>query len=269
MTHSEPYDIVRHEPGQAPRGLRDHVAIEEPLEIRVGGRPISVTMRTPGDDEALAAGFLLSEGLIRERRDVERIAHCDVEAGCEGGSTLNAVVAQHVAIDLAKLTRHVFASSSCGICGSATIDAIRKTFPTIESDLVVSSALVQSLAERLRAAQPTFEATGGLHAAALFDEHGTIRHAAEDVGRHNAVDKVLGKALLANELPARRSILMVSGRASFEIIQKALAGGVPIVVAISAPSTLAVDLAREVGITLVGFLRPRGFNVYAVSSRVV
>ena len=268
MTHSDPYEIVRHEPGQVPRELRDQVAIEEPLEIRVGGRPISVTMRTPGADEALAAGFLLSEGLIRERRDVERIAHCDVESNCEGGATINAVVAQHVALDLVKLTRHVFASSSCGICGSATIDAIRKSFPRIESDLVVDAALIQSLAERLRAAQPTFEATGGLHAAALFDDTGAIRHAAEDVGRHNAVDKVLGKALLADELPARRSILMVSGRASFEIIQKALAGGVPIVVAISAPSTLAVDLAREVGITLIGFLRPRGFNVYANAERI-
>jgi FdhD protein len=268
MTHSEPYDIVRHEPGAAPRSLRDQIAIEEPLEIRVGGRPISVTMRTPGDDEALAAGFLLSEGLIRERRDVERIAHCDVESTCEGGATINAVVAAHVALDLAKLTRHVFASSSCGICGSATIDAIRKSFPTIVSDLAIDASLIQPLAERLRAAQPTFEATGGLHAAALFDETGAIRHTAEDVGRHNAVDKVLGKALLANELPAQRSILMVSGRASFEIIQKALAAGVPIVVAISAPSTLAVDLAREVGITLVGFLRPRGFNVYSGSRRL-
>jgi FdhD protein len=265
---SDIFRITRHEPGQAPRDVDDHVAVEEPLEIRVGGRPISVTMRTPGDDEALAAGFLLSEGLIRAKADLERIAHCDVEASCEGGSTINAVVAAHVAVDLARLTRHVFASSSCGICGSATIDAIRKGFPPIESELVVPAALVQSLVERLRGAQPTFDATGGLHAAALFNDSGAIVHSAEDVGRHNAVDKVIGRTLLNDSIPANRSILMVSGRASFEIVQKALSAGIPIVVAISASSTLAIDLAREVGITLVGFLRPHGFNVYAGEQRV-
>lgn len=263
MTRSEPYRITRHEPGRAARGMDDQVAREEPLEIRVGGRPISVTMRTPGDDEALTAGFLLSEGIIRGRGDIVRIAHCDVESGCEGGATINALLAPEVAVNLAELTRHVFASSSCGICGSATIEAIRKGFPSIESDLVVEPALIQSLGERLRAAQPTFETTGGLHAAALFDERGTILAAAEDVGRHNAVDKVLGQALAKDLLPARRSILTVSGRASFEIVQKALSGGIPIVVAISAPSSLAIDLARDVGVTLVGFLRDRGFNVYS------
>jgi FdhD protein len=268
MTRSEHFRIIRHEPGREASEVEDPVAIEEPLEIRVGGRPISVTMRTPGDDEALVAGFLLSEGLLRRREDLLRIARCDVESGGEGGATVNAIVGPAVTVELAKLTRHVFASSSCGLCGVATIDAIRKSFPPIASDLRLDASMVRALPDRLRAVQPTFDATGGLHAAALVDEHGAILHAAEDVGRHNAVDKVIGRAFLDGTLPAPRAILMVSGRASFEIVQKALSAGVGAIVAISAPSSLAIELARASGITLIGFLRPRGFNVYSGSERV-
>jgi FdhD protein len=243
----------------------DELAREEPLEIRVRGRPVSVTMRTPGHDEELAAGFLLTEGLIRSREDVLRIEPCGRN---EEGNLLNVVLAPQVSVDFERLTRHVFASSSCGLCGKATIEAVRMTFPRVESNVTIDAATLGRLPEVMRKAQSGFDRTGGVHAAALFTLDGRLVAVREDVGRHNAVDKVLGHALLAGLLPLARHVLLVSGRSSFEIMQKALAGRLPVVAAVSAPSSLAVEFAQESGQTLVGFLRPRRMNVYSHSERI-
>ena len=257
------HDILRYESGRV-RAAADELAAEEPLEIRVRGRPVSVTMRTPGHDAELAAGFLLSEGIIRQKQDVLQIEHCDRN---EEGNLLNVVLAPEVPVDFERLTRHVFASSSCGLCGKATIEAVRSELPPVESDLRVDAETLVGLPEVMRHAQSSFDRTGGVHAAALFDETGKLIVLREDVGRHNAVDKVLGYALL-NGLPPDRNVLLVSGRASFEIMQKALAGHVPVVAAVSAPSNLAVDFARESGQTLVGFLRAGRMNIYCHAERV-
>ncbi|MGN6626545.1 MAG: formate dehydrogenase accessory sulfurtransferase FdhD [Tepidisphaeraceae bacterium] len=251
----------------------DDVAREEPLEIRARGRAVSITMRTPGHDAELAAGFLITEGLVKRPGDILKIDACDRN---EEGNLLNVLLAPEVYVDFDKLTRHVFAASSCVLCGKATIDAIRANFPPIACgdandappDLSIDVARVLTLMDTMRAAQATFDRTGGLHAAALFDERGELVVLREDVGRHNAVDKVLGHALFAGLLPLRRHVLLVSGRTSFEIMQKALAGGVPIVAAASAPSSLAVEFARANGQTLVGFLRANRMNVYAHAHRI-
>ncbi|MFW6060605.1 MAG: formate dehydrogenase accessory sulfurtransferase FdhD [Phycisphaeraceae bacterium] len=244
----------------------DALAVEEPLEIRVRGRAVSVTMRTPGHDDELAVGFLLSEGLIGSRADVARVDPC---VRASEGNVINVFLRSGVDVDWEKLTRHVFASSSCGLCGKASIEAVHGRFPPIEgAPLRVSDAVLQALPNRLHAAQAAFGRTGGLHAAALFDGEGELRVLREDVGRHNAVDKVLGRALLDGRVPLGDCLLMVSGRASFEIMQKALAGGVAMVAAVSAPSSLAVTFARESGQTLVGFLRPGRMNVYAHRERI-
>ncbi|MGN6505948.1 MAG: formate dehydrogenase accessory sulfurtransferase FdhD [Tepidisphaeraceae bacterium] len=247
----------------------DDVAREEPLEIRARGRAVSITMRTPGHDAELAAGFLITEGLVKRPADILKIDACDRN---EEGNLLNVLLAPEVYVDFDKLTRHVFAASSCGLCGKATIDAIRANFPPIAcgdaKDISIDVARVLPLMDTMRAAQATFDRTGGLHAAALFDERGELVVLREDVGRHNAVDKVLGHALFAGLLPLRRHVLLVSGRTSFEIMQKALAGGVPIVAAASAPSSLAVEFARANGQTLIGFLRANRMNVYAHAHRI-
>lgn len=243
----------------------DDLAVEEPLEIRVRGRGISVTMRTPGDDAELAAGFLLSEGLIRRRADVLAIEPCDRN---EAGNLLNVQLAPDVVIDFEKLTRHVFASSSCGLCGKASIDALRGTFSPVQSDVTIDAATITQLPQRMRVAQQQFERTGGLHAAALFDETGKLIVLREDVGRHNAVDKVLGFALMNDLLPLNRNVLLVSGRSSFEIMQKGLAGGIAIIAAVSAPSSLAVEFARENNQTLIGFLREERMNIYTHPKRI-
>ena len=243
----------------------DELAREEPLEIRARGEPISVTMRTPGDDAELAVGFLLSEGIIHGPKDVLRVTPCDQN---EEGNVLNVLLAPEVHLDLERLTRHVFASSSCGLCGKATIDAVRCGFPPIDSDLTVDSEILGGLPDAMRGAQSAFDRTGGLHAAALFDENGKLLVLREDVGRHNAVDKVLGYAVLKELVPLHRSILLVSGRSSFEIVQKALSGRIPVVAAVSAPSSLAVEFARQNGQMLVGFLRKGRMNVYANSWRI-
>lgn len=246
----------------------DSLAVEEPLEIRVRGRGVAVTMRTPGHDAELAAGFLLTEGVIRNRGDVVEIAHCvQSEAGATG-NILNVFLAPRVKLDFERLTRHVFASSSCGLCGKASIESVQAAFPPVESSMSVSARVLPKLAERLRAGQKAFEQTGGLHAAAIFSTRGNLAVLREDVGRHNAVDKVIGHEWLAGGFPLDRKILMVSGRASFEIMQKALAARVPIVVAISAPSSLAVEFARASGQTLVGFLRGESLNVYSHPERI-
>ncbi len=264
MTSQRVENIVRYSTDGASNGP-DDLAIEEPLEIRVRGRAVSVTMRTPGHDEEMAAGFLLSEGLIAKRADVLRIEPCGRN---EEGNLLNVILAPDVNVDFEKLSRHVFASSSCGLCGKATIDAIRGIFPPVVSDVKVDAKTIDQFMPQMRNSQSTFDKTGGLHAAAIFDRSGKLIVLREDVGRHNAVDKVLGFALLNGLMPLDSHALVVSGRSSFEIMQKALAGRLPIVAAVSAPSSLAVEFARESGQTLIGFLRDGRMNIYSHPERV-
>lgn len=244
----------------------DTVAIEEPLEIRIEGRPISVTMRTPGHDRELVAGFLLSEGVIRSREDLFDIVQCPSDSP---GNSLDVLLKNPAAADLDRLTRHVFTSSSCGVCGQASIEQLARDFPPIACELRLSREILFSLTDTLAAAQPIFQQTGGLHAAALFDAAGALAVLREDVGRHNALDKVLGSALLGAKLPLSDHLLLVSGRASFEILQKAHAGGIGIIAAIGAPSSLAIETAAANGQTLAGFLRPDRVNVYTCPERVV
>ena len=238
------------------------------MEIRVRGRSVCVTMRTPEHDEELAVGFLLTEGVIHGADDVLRIEPCGRN---DEDNVLNVMLAPHVKFDLDRLTRHVFASSSCGLCGKASIDSVHQHFPPVEAraDATVEASVLAALPDRMRDAQTTFAETGGLHAAAVFDRTGAAVVVREDVGRHNAVDKVLGFGLLNGRLPFADHVLMVSGRASFEILQKALAARIPIVAAVSAPSSLAVDFAQESGQTLVGFVRDGRLNVYTRADRVV
>ncbi len=257
--------IVHWEAVSGPQYQADELAHEEPLEIQVDTRPICVTMRTPGHDEELAAGFLLSEGLIHRREDIAAI---EPYWRNQAGNALGVFLSSGVKVDFARLTRHVFASSSCGLCGKASIDAVHQHFPPVRADFSVSAEMLASLPEQLRQAQEVFQRTGGLHAAALFSAAGEIVVVREDVGRHNAVDKVLGHGLLQNLLPFSKHVLMVSGRSSFEIVQKALAAQVPIVAAVSAPSSLAVKFARRSGQTLVGFLRHGRMNVYSRADRI-
>ena len=259
-------NIVHVRLGAKPRPQSDILAREEPLEIRVRGQSVAVTMRTPGHDAELAAGFLLTEGIIHYRADIIEIAAC--LEGETPENILNVFLAPAVQVDFAQLTRHVFASSSCGLCGKASIEAVHQHFAPIESKLGISAALLARLPQRMSAAQETFAQTGGLHAAAIFDPAGRLEVLREDVGRHNAVDKVLGWGFLNDKLPFDSRVLLVSGRASFEIMQKALAARVPIVAAVSAPSSLAVEFARESGQTLIGFLRGRTMNVYAGAERI-
>ncbi|MGA2229553.1 MAG: formate dehydrogenase accessory sulfurtransferase FdhD [Tepidisphaeraceae bacterium] len=245
----------------------DHLAQEEPLEIRVRGRPISITMRSPGHDDELAAGFLLSENIIHRRQDVLRIDPCERN---EYGNLINVQLAPEVPVDFARLTRHVFAASSCGLCGKATIEAISAHTPPIANDNspVVDAATLAALPEKMRQGQTDFSRTGGVHAAALFDSGGNLIVLREDVGRHNAVDKALGHALLNGLTPLDRHILLVSGRSSFEIMQKALAARIAVVAAVSAPSDLAAQFATENRQTLIGFLRSDRMNVYSGRGRV-
>ena len=245
--------------------IDDEVAREEPLEMRVKGRAVSITMRTPGHDDELAAGFLLTEGIISRREDVVRIEPCALDSG---GNVLNVVLTPGVAVDFDKLTRHVFASTSCGLCGKATIESVHQRVDPIQSDIRIDASTLLTFPNRLRESQPTFDRTGGLHAAAIFTAGGELLVAREDVGRHNAVDKVLGYGLLHGLLPFDRHVLMISGRGSFEIMQKALAARVPVVAAVSAPSSLAVEFARESDQTLVGFLRENRMNVYSCPERI-
>lgn len=257
--------VLRYQAGEI-REEEDLLAEEEPLEIRVRGRAVTVTMRTPGDDPELAAGFLLTEGMIRRREDVLRIEECPKSAE---GNRIDVILAADVAVDFERLTRHVFASSSCGLCGKATIESIRGQFGPVTSNVTVAADVLQAMPELMRAAQSTFARTGGLHAAAIFETGGNVLAVREDVGRHNAVDKVIGRALMSGGLPLDRHVMLVSGRSSFEIMQKALAAGVAIVAAVSAPSSLAVAFAANSGQTLVGFLREERMNVYANAQRIL
>jgi FdhD protein len=258
--------ISRCEIGKGRQQQSDILVREEPLEIRVRGKSIAVTMRTPGHDRELASGFLLSEGIIHERDEITEIAACLESDSPE--NTLNVFLAPSVEIDLTRLTRHVFASSSCGVCGKASIESVHQHFPPVESNSAIADETLIDLPNRMRAAQQTFSQTGGLHAAAIFDLQGNLLVLREDAGRHNAVDKVLGWGFLESKLPFDSHVLLVSGRASFEIVQKALAGRIPIIAAVSAPSSLAVKFADESNQTLVGFLRGKTFNIYAHPNRI-
>ncbi len=255
----------------------DVVTVEEPLEIRVefsrnGAREtvaVSVTMRTPGHDFELAAGFLYGEGLVRRREDVAEISYCHTDEP----QTYNIVLVKlrpGAPFDPDALSRNFYMSSSCGVCGKASLEAVevRGCEQIPDEGLSLDPAILSGLPEKLRAEQGLFDRTGGIHAAGRFDESGELVSVREDVGRHNAVDKVVGQAFLDGELPLGRTILAVSGRSSFEIIQKALAAGIPLVVAVGAPSSLAVDLARSFNMSLLGFTRSDGFNVYAGAGRI-
>jgi FdhD protein len=257
--------IWRYQSGEVTRDVADELAEEEPLEIRVKGRAVSVTLRTPGHDAELAAGFLLTEGIVRSRADVIGVEPC---AHARGGNVVNVVLAPEAKVDFERLTRHVFTSSSCGMCGKATIDSVFQAFGPVTSDVTIEAQTLLALPERLRQVQATFDRTGGLHAAAVSTASGELVVAREDVGRHNAVDKVLGYGLLNGLLPFDRHVLLVSGRASFEIMQKALAARLPVVAAVSAPSSLAAEFAENSGQTLVGFLREKRMNVYAHPERI-
>jgi FdhD protein len=251
----------------------DTLVTEEPLEIRLNGKPLAITMRTPGDDFALAAGFLVSEGVLAQQSDLQNIVYC-AGATADGSNTYNVVdvkTAPGVVMPDITLERNVYTTSSCGLCGKASLDAVRTTtrWPINDNPpLRIDPDLLASLPDRLRAAQQVFDRTGGLHAAALFTEDGELLDIREDVGRHNAVDKLVGRALQNADLPLSRVILLVSGRASFELAQKAVMAGIPVLAAVSAPSSLAVDLAAETGLTLVGFLRGPSMNVYAGEHRL-
>jgi FdhD protein len=263
-----PVSVVKIRDGEATEAP-DHLAVEEPLEIRLGGMAFTVTMRTPGHDEDLVAGLLHAEGVILDADGIDVIARYRGAAGdVDRGNVINVILKGDLRVARERLRRSLIASSACGVCGKVTIEALRTAGAPVRSDATVAPALFPRLAASLGAAQATFRRTGGLHAAALFDLDGRLLVLREDVGRHNAVDKVVGHMLRAGNLSLDERILMVSGRASFEIMQKAWTARVPIVAAVSAPSSMAVQMAIAADITLVGFLRPGGFNVYAAAHRV-
>jgi FdhD protein len=280
-------DVLRVRGGRA-TAQSDRAAVEEPLEVRLFGEPFAVIMRTPGADRELAAGFLLSEGVLKHADDLGTIAHCRdlVQPGSPGHAGSHQDVAQNVVNvtlagrsrdDLERILaerRQTTMNSSCGLCGRLTIESLRADLAPLNAtapvanDARVPAAMVSCLPERLRRSQTVFEETGGLHAAGLFTREAALVAVAEDVGRHNAVDKVVGRMLMDDALPLSSCVLFVSGRTSFEIVQKALVAGIPTVASVSAPSSLAIDLAREMGITLVGFVRDAGFNIYAHEERI-
>jgi FdhD protein len=251
----------------------DSLAVEEPMELRVGGRALAVTMRTPGHDVELAHGFLLTEGVITSSADVTTARWCDSvdETGANTYNVLDVALAPGVAPPDPGVERNFYTTSSCGVCGKASLDAVRlrSRFAPGADPVRVAASTLYALPDALRDAQRLFDSTGGLHAAGLFTADGTPLVVREDVGRHNAVDKVLGWALLQDRIPAAGCVLMVSGRASFELAQKSVMAGVPVLAAVSAPSSLAVELAAEAGMTLVGFLRGTTMNVYCGAERIV
>jgi FdhD protein len=265
--------------GRARESATDRAAAEEPLEIRLHGRRFATIMRTPGADRELAAGFLLSERIVRTVDDIGTIAHCtDGPREADGGAETSAPLENIINITLVDESqleravsgrRQVTTTASCGVCGRETIEALTADIPPIASLMSVREAVIAALPQRLRGAQRVFDQTGGLHAAGLFTADGALVDIAEDVGRHNAVDKAIGRRLLRDELPLSHLLLCVSGRTSFEIVQKAAVAGLPVVAAVSAPSSLAIDLADASGLTLVGFVRDNGFNIYAHPARIL
>jgi FdhD protein len=257
-------DVIR-VGGEQSRAVTDVAAAEEPLELRLGGQPFVVIMRTPGSDRDLAAGFLFSEQIVAARTEIAAMRYCTDDGRRDGANVLNLWLAGEAAVRSQRALagrRHVTANSACGVCGRRSIEDLLDGIRPVQGRAVVSRAIVESLPDRLRAAQRTFDATGGLHAAGLFTGSGRLLRVAEDVGRHNAVDKVIGASLLDGDMPLSDVVLFVSGRTSFEIVQKAVVAGIPVVASVSAPSSLAIELAREAGVTLLGFVRGRGFNIY-------
>ena len=250
----------------------DTVVVEEPLELRLNGTALAVTMRTPGSDIELAQGFLLTEGIITDRDDITAIRYCDStdESGRNTYNVLDIDLAPGVDLPETGLERNFYTTSSCGICGKASLDAIRQRtrHSPAHDPVVVDPVVLATMPDTLRHAQATFDRTGGLHAAGLFTADGDLLVLREDVGRHNAVDKVIGWAVENRRLPVRRTVLLVSGRASFELTQKAVMAGIPLLAAVSAPSSLAIDLAHDAGLTLVGFLRGNTMNLYTYPNRV-
>lgn len=258
-------DVVRLADGRF-ENAADRVAVEAALEVRLNGHPFAVIMRTPGADADLVAGFLLSEGVIRSADDVHRLDRPDADG------VLNVVLSRsraEILPDLLEGRRNVAQNSSCGMCGRRTLESLEIDRPPLAVEWHLDTTVLAGLPAALRRAQHAFDETGGLHAAGLFDLDGRLQSSAEDVGRHNAVDKLLGRALMAGQLPLSRSVLVVSGRSSFEIVQKAFIGAIPLVAAVSAPSSMAVDLAHRTGITLLGFVRDDRFNIYTHPSRVL
>ena len=260
-------ELVRYQDGKAAPARPDEIAVEEPLEIRVEGQSVAIVMRTPGHDRELAAGFALTEGIVRDGSEIFEITSC-LTTERPSDNVVNISLTDPARFDATKLSRHVFSSSSCGVCGKVTIEAAMQQFPPIESAPAVDAKTLLSLPAKLAAAQQTFQRTGGLHACALFDASGELLLLREDVGRHNALDKLIGHQLLAKQLPSGNCILLLSGRVSFEMTQKALAAGIAIITAISAPTSLAVEFARANNQTLVGFLRGETMNVYAGTERI-
>lgn len=255
--------------GKASESKQDAITVEEPLEIRVDGTSVAVVMRTPGDDLDLVRGFLLTEGMVKQPSDIFEISQCpsqETETGT--GNVVDVLLTNPGSVDLNALSRNVYTSSSCGICGRATLESVFQQFPPIQSDFSVAPEVLYTLPDRLRDAQRTFAQTGGLHASALFDSEGELLLVREDVGRHNALDKIIGHEWQAGQTPMTNRLLLVSGRISFELMQKALCAGIPFVVGISAPSTLAIDCAQESRQTLIGFLRGETMNVYAHPERL-
>ncbi|MCW4459007.1 formate dehydrogenase accessory sulfurtransferase FdhD [Microbacterium sp. MPKO10] len=263
--------VARYTVGERTSVREDHLAVEEPLEIRVGGRALTITMRTPGSDVELATGFLLSEGIVSRPEHVRGAMHCASDDHENTYNVLDVTLDSALGPLATGLERAFTTTSSCGLCGKASIDAVRTTsaFNVHDDDTVVDAEFLTTLPVRLRAGQSAFDKTGGLHAAALFDARtGDLLVLREDVGRHNAVDKVTGWALSNGVLPGRGLVLVVSGRASFELTQKAFMAGIPILAAVSAPSSLAAEMAEDVGLSLVGFVRDNRMVVYAGARRV-
>ena len=252
-------------------GDRDRAATEEPLEVRLHDRPFAVIMRTPGADRELAAGFLLAEGVLKSADDLGTIEYCTDPTAEHPENIINASLVNGSVESLDKFLaerRNVTANSSCGMCGRLTIESLKTDLPPLVIPWTVPSSTIVAIPDRLRNAQAVFDQTGGLHAAGLFTRDGALETIAEDVGRHNAVDKVIGRMVMQERLPLTNHILFVSGRTSFEIVQKAFLAGIPMLAAVSAPSSLAIELAEECGITLIGFLRGPNFNIYAHPERV-
>ena len=263
-------DVTRVRDGQRAIG-GDHVATEEPLEIRLSGRPFAVIMRTPGADRELAAGFLLAEQVLTQPDDLGTIEYCTDQKAEHPENIVNVTLANRSPEAVDKLLagrRQVTTNSSCGLCGRQTIESLRSDAPALCERWTIAASMLSELPDRLRAAQSVFDQTGGLHAAGLFVRDGRLEGVAEDVGRHNAVDKVIGRMLMQERLPLSEHLLFVSGRTSFEIVQKAFLAGIPMVGSVSAPSSLAIELAVESGVTLVGFVRGQSFNVYAHPARI-
>jgi FdhD protein len=262
--------------GDSSAPFQDLLAVEEPLEIRLGEKSVSITMRTPGNDFELAAGFLFTEGILQDAAQIREIHWSHMAHGNPGGNPRqlgNSVTVElnpGVEVDLDRLERHFYTTSSCGVCGKASIEAIEmQGCPVLpRNSPVVESSVVHHLPDALRRAQPVFERTGGLHAAALFSPQGELQLLREDVGRHNAVDKLIGAEMLAGHTPLGNRLIFVSSRASFELVQKALMAGIPILAAVGAPSSLAVETAQRFNLTLLGFVRDNRFNIYSGASRI-